>query len=249
MKYPDNKSNYLSVLLFKVFCIASISFFLPSVTYSSTEDSLRTFVLFPKPINSGELNLSIGLSMTIVPRVIVEEGVLQLPMAELRAKYGLPYNLFLSSKMNFVYLTNQVQLGLGWAYSINKFSVALSDNFGYWFGFADFQGFDTFAMGLINYPTLTIGYDIDDLFLSLSGEAIFSISQHTNFGEASLGRVNTKLAGFAFTLAVEEELWKNQYLIFGARFQYALPSYQIWLAFSSSRRWYIFPELFLGYEL
>ena len=218
-------------------------------TLGMQPDTTRPYILFPKSRTSGEFNYLVGLSITFVPKVIVEEGILQLPMIEFRSKYWLPYNLYLSSKMNFVYLTNQIQAGFGWSYSTDKFSFSVQDHMGYWFGFADFQGFDAFSMGLINYPGISIGYETDDLLLTLGAEAIYSISQHTNFGEASLGRIKPKLSGFIFTLAVEEELWKNNFFVFGTRFQYAVPSYQIWLAFAYSQRWLLYPELFIGYEL
>jgi len=222
--------------------------FLPNAI-SAQQDSLKGFVLFPKPINAGEFHSSIGLSLTIVPRLVVEEGILQLPMLDARARLGITDEFYLSGRANIVYVTNQISIGAGWSYSYKNFSLSVSDHFGYWFGFADFQGFDAKSMGLANYPTITLGVALKGLNVTLSGEALITLSQHTYFGAASVGRFSPEYVGYAVTLAVEEELWEKNYFLFGARFQYSLPMYQSWLAFSTSYRWALFPEFFIGYEL
>ncbi len=222
--------------------------FIAQINYAQ-KDSSRAYVIFPKPIKAGQFYSSLGMSITIIPRLVVEEGVLQLPMLDARARLGISDEFYLSGKANIVYLTNQISLGAGWSYSYKDFSLSIADHFGYWFGFAGFQGFDATAMGLVNYPSITLGIAFNNLNVSLSGEALITLSQHTYFGSASVGRFTPEYVGFAVTLTVEEELWKNNYFIFGARFQYSLPMYQTWLAFSTSYRWALFPEFFIGYEL
>lgn len=244
------KSNrYTENIIYRLLVIPVLIFFFVVPSFSSPSDSSQPFVLFPKPLPSGTFNVSLGLSMTIVPRAIVQEGVLPLPMLEGRSRYWLTDYIFVTGQANLVYVTNQVSLGLGWAYSVGNFSFAIGDNVGYWFGFADFQGFDATAMGLTNYPYIIVGADVDNLYLSFRTDALFRISQHTTFGSASVGRIKPELTGFAFTLAVEQQVWHNSYFIFGTRIQYALPMYQTWLAFSTYNRWLVSPEIFIGYEL
>lgn len=246
---PDGHNTSHGILLHRPFGILLLSTLLALPLPAVSQDSSRTFVLYPKSLPSGTSNLSLGLAMTIIPRAIVQEGVLPLPMVDVRMRYGLTDHLFLSGHANFVYVTNQVSLGLGWSHSFGRLSFALEDKVGYWFGFAGFEGFDATAMGLTNYPSITVGVAADNLFLSFQTEALFSISQHTYFGTASVGRINPKLAGFAFTLAAEQALWKDNHVMFGTRIQYALPMYQTWLAFSAFDRWLVFPEVFIGFEL
>jgi hypothetical protein len=242
-----NKIKTTSIIL-SVTALYFALFFFPN-NILAQQDSLKGFVIFPKPINAGQFHSSIGLSLTVIPRLIVEEGVLQLPMLDARARLGISDEFYLSGRANIVYVTNQISLGAGWSYSYKNFSLSIADYFGYWFGFADFQGFDAKSMGLANYPTVTVGLSLNNLNISLSGEALITLSQHTYFGTASVGRFSPEYVGYAVTFAVEEELWKNNYFIFGARFQYSLPMYQTWLAFSTSYRWALFPEFFIGYEL
>ncbi len=237
--------NFLSHLLFSLILLPFFSLTL----LAAFPDSTKTYVFFPKPQPVNKFNLSLGVSMTVIPRAIVQEGVIPLPMLEVRTKYGLSDHFFLTGQANIVYVTNQVSLGIGWADSYKGISFAIADNFGYWFGFADFEGFDAVAMGLTNYPSLTVGAQVDDLSISLRSEVLLSISQHTSFGTSSVGRINPQLAGVAFTLGIEQPLWKDNSILFGTRIQYALPMYQTWLAFSTFHRWLIFPEFFIGYEL
>jgi len=214
-----------------------------------SQNSSRTFVLFPGPQSAGAFGVSTGFSITLIPRAIAEESLLQLPLIDIRSRYWLTDNLFVLGQANIVYLTNQVTLGIGWSYSFGSVSLALSDEAGYWFGFADFQGFESTAMGISNIPSVTLGVEFEEIFVTLRTEALIPFGQRTTFGTASVGRFNPKLAGFAFTLAVEEELWKNNYFLYGVRVQYSLPLYQTWLAFSSFNRWIVFPGFFVGYEL
>jgi hypothetical protein len=245
LKYKQKYRSFFQYIY--TFCFLVFGF-ITSRLFAQT-DSSKAHVVFPKPISQGKFYSSLGISVTVVPRLVVEEGVLQLPMLDLRARYGLSDNIFISGRANLVYITNQVSLGAGWAHSFGKISISVADNFAYWFGFADFQGFNSTAMGLTNNPNITIGIALDDLHLSLGGEALFTISQHTYFGSASVGRVNPEFVGYAVTVSLEEELWRKNYFLFGLRFQYSLPMYQTWLAFSTSYRWALFPELFIGYEL
>jgi hypothetical protein len=216
---------------------------------TQAQDSSKNFLLSPTQLKAGSLNTSVGISLTVIPRLIAEEGVLQLPMLDVRAKYGITDEFYLSGRANIVYVTNQITAGAGWSFSYKNFSFSISDHFGYWFGFADFKGFDASSMGLANYPAITLGLTVNELNISLSGEALFTLAQHTFFGTASVGRFRPEYVGYAITLAVEEELWKGNWFLFGARFQYSLPLYQTWVAFSTSNRWALFPEFFIGYEL
>ncbi|OGU24969.1 MAG: hypothetical protein A2X66_04955 [Ignavibacteria bacterium GWA2_54_16] len=246
---PTERNHGRGILLHRSFGILLLATLLTLPLLAEPQDSSQTFVLFPRPLPSGTFNSSLGISMTIIPRAIVQEGVLPLPMVDVRMRYGLTDHLFLSGQANLVYVTNQVSLGLGWSHSFGRLSFALEDKVGYWLGFAGFEGFDATAMGLTHYPSVTVGVAADNLYLSFRTEALFTISQHTYFGTASVGRINPKLAGFAFTLAAEQALWKDNYFMFGTRIQYALPMYQTWLAFSAFDRWLVFPEVFIGYEL
>lgn len=214
----------------------------------NAQDHARSFVVSPFPFASGTFSTSIGLSLTVIPRLIVEEGVVQLPMLEARTKYGITDNFYLTGRVNIVYITNQITIGAGWSFANNNCSVSISDHFGYWFGFADFKGFDASSMGLANYPTISIGMKVNELYLTLSGEALINLSQHTYFGSASVGRFKPEYVGYAVSFAIEDEIWKDNIILFGARFQYSLPIYQTWVAFSTSYRWALFPEFFIGYE-
>jgi len=214
-----------------------------------SQDSSRTLVLFPGPQSAGTFKISTGFSVTLIPRAIAEESLLQLPLIDIRSRYWLTDNLFILGQANVVYLTNQVTLGIGWSYSFGSFSLAVSDEVGYWFGFADFQNFESTAMGISNFPSVAFGIEFEEIFVTFRTEALIPFGQRTTFGTSSVGRFGPKLAGFAFTLAVEEELWKNNYFLYGIRVQYSLPLYQTWVAFSSFNRWIVFPGFFIGYEL
>lgn len=87
-----------------------IILFVTQFSYSQT-DSSKAHILFPKPVNAGKFYSSLGASITVIPRLIVEEGVIQLPILDARAKYGITDEFYLSGRANIVYITNQISLG------------------------------------------------------------------------------------------------------------------------------------------
>ena len=201
------------------------------------------FIAFPEPYENGTLHYSVGAALTILPRQIVEEEIRQIPMVNGSVRYGLPSNISVTVQFSTIYITNVLSAGVLWSYPVGDISFAVSDEFSYWFGVADMDGFDTKAMGLLNRPSLIAGINIDGYKISAKTEMLALISQHTYFGTASVGRVKPEIVGIATTLSLEQDLWHSTFMSFALRTNYAKPNYQVWLAFSVQDRWLVFPEL------
>jgi hypothetical protein len=214
---------------------------LPLLSAQDAEPS--PFLSHPAAYRPGEWHGSAGLTLTILPRSIVEEEIRQIPMLNASVRYGLPNDLSLQGSFSTVYLTNVISAGILWSVAYGPVWFGFSDHLSYWFGVADMEGFDTGAMGLVNTPGIGAGLDIDGYKVSSRTELLLLISQHTYFGSASVGRIKPEVAGIISSLTLEQDLWNGTSFAFTLRANYARPNYQLWLAFSVQDRWLVYPEL------
>ena len=229
------------VLIFALllsFCISQLC---------STERNAGPYISFPRPFQQHTLCYSIGASLTIFPRSVVEEEIRQIPMVNVSVRYGLPYNFSLITQFSTVYIINSASAGAMWSYPLGNVSLALSDEFTYWFGFADLDGFDTQAMGLLNRPGISVGIDIDDYKITMKSEMLILFSQHTYFGSASVGKVKPEIAGVVTSAILEQDIWKSTFMSFALRAHYARPNYQVWLAFAVQDRWLLYPDVQISF--
>jgi hypothetical protein len=201
------------------------------------------YISFPRPLEPGDFHYALGASMTIFPRFVVEEEIRQIPMVLVSARYGLPSNFSLTAQFSTIYITNALSAGVMWSSELFGLHVSFTDEFVYWFGIADLEGFNTNAMGIVNRPGFSAGVEIDNYFVTLRSDLLIPISQHTYFGAASVGRVKPELAGVTTSLTLEQDLWEETSLSFSLRANIARPNYQLWLAFSVQDRWILYPEI------
>lgn len=229
----------------------TIPFFLVFAIFTSSlvsgEPQNEPYISFPRSFEYSAFHYSIGASITIFPRFVVEEEIRQIPMVNALFRYGLPSNFSLTAQVSTVYITNVVSLGAMWSHSIGDVSYAVFDEFSYWFGFADVEGFDTNAMGLLNRPGISAGIDIDSYKITAKSEMLVLISQHTYFGSASVGRVKPEIAGIISSVVLEQDIWNSTYMSFALRANFARPNYQIWLAFSVQDKWLLYPDLQIAF--
>ncbi|MCM2321820.1 MAG: hypothetical protein NDJ90_01000 [Oligoflexia bacterium] len=202
-------------------------------------------IVFPENLSTGTLIYSAGFSVTLLPRSVAEEELREVPTLAAQMRYNLAPRFSLSAALNAVYISNQLKLGAAWSASVGQFTLGVLDHFGFWFGFADMTGFDTSAIGLMNYPGLELGYRKESLFFTLRLEGILVIGQRTAFGSATVHRAKLNLAGVAANFAIEQPLSSELLFLSMLRLNLAQPSYHAWLAFSGMETWALYPELSL----
>ena len=207
------------------------------------DPEIDRYINYPGSYDAGTLHYSVGLSLTMLPRQIVEEEIRQIPMISGGIRYGLPSNFSLTAQLSTVYITSAMTAGIVWSVPFDNYSFSLSDELSYWFGVADLNGFDTKAMGLINRPAVSAGIDVDGFKITAKTEMIVLLSQHTYFGTASVGRFKPEIAGMATTFCLEQLIANTAFISMALRANYAIPNYQLWLAFSAQDRWLFYPEL------
>lgn len=220
----------------------------PLSLFSQGQDSIKTWVFFPQSIEPLVFHISIGATLTKLPKEIVEEEIDQLPMLDIHWKFGLPWNFSVIGRASTIYLTNQFSVGIQWSKSFGNLSVGYSNEWGLWYGLMKSNGFDVSSRGFVNHPSVFIGYRFNELLFTSKTEVIIQ-SQKTWADKQMIGSVDNRFAGLGFSFIIEQPLVKNHNVLFGFKFNYTKFYYQSWLSFATFDEYVLYPELMLGYIL
>jgi hypothetical protein len=215
---------------------------------NNNNDTLQSYVKFPKPYKDYEFNSSAGLSLTVLPRSVFEDAVSQLPMVYFKLRYGLPYNLSLTGKVSTIYYTNQASIGIMWSYQINDFYLSLGYEWGQWYGFMNSEGLLIKSRGSLNYPSISFGHQIDKVLLTLKGELLIQ-TQKTAVDAEAIGKTFDGVTGFSTAFIVEQPLWNNHFVLGELKLNFTKFHYQTWLSYSTFDTLIIYPEIIFGFNL
>lgn len=223
-----------------------IVLFLISISIIESKGSEQKFILFPEAYKSLEFNYSLGLSMTIIPRAIVEEELRQVPVLDMNARLGLPLNFSINSRLSTIVIANEASIGAMWTIFSKILNLSLGYDYTYWYGFADIDGFDVKAGGIIHSPYISYGLHIDETYLTIKGELIFLAIQETTIGGTYTRNSKNEFNGYAITIGLEQFFWGETNLLIAAKLNYAKSLYQSWLAFSTFDKIRLYPEVIVG---
>ncbi|MBL7988742.1 MAG: hypothetical protein JNJ94_11830 [Chlorobi bacterium] len=205
-----------------------------------------TTLLTPHPIPSGELRTAVGGTITILPRIVVEEELRQVPMLNLELRYGLPLGFAGTGRFSSNVITNLASVGAEWRGRLGRFSASAGYSVAYWYGFAAFEGFAVDAQSWLTFPAVSAGFDFDDFHLSGRAELQFVTSRSSATEGIETGSDRNALGGYAFTAAIEQPFWGATSAIIGLKVYYSRSMYQSWLAFSTFNEFLFYPEFQFG---
>lgn len=220
---------------------------LSSVATGATPSSGQTFLHYPTGVGAYDWGAGLGLTMDILSTRLVESEQRVVPRLTGSFRYGLPAGFSFEGALEAAVLLNELRVGVLWSIDTGPVSWAVHDRLGLWFGYVGVEGFDTHAVGLVQYPGVSVGTILGGQRLSLAFEMIIVHAQRVDFGDATVSRVDTENAGFSLRLMLESPVGPGV-LYYGATLFRASPDYQLWLAFSDGRRKLQFVRFHLGYE-
>lgn len=207
------------------------------------------FIAFPKAYSVKEFNYNYGLEVSRLPMSIGEDVFQQLPLVSFDCRYGLIYNFSASAKLRSIYVTNSLALGLQWSYDKDKFAFALGNSFELWYGYSNLSNMDASARGLIFIPSLALGYDFDNIFVSSKFEASLMTTLSRAVGSSEIELSKNQFVGVKGSLIIEQAIYNETFLLLGFKLNYSRYYYPSWLAFNSTRYWLIIPEFQIGIKL
>lgn len=212
-----------------------------SASDSSAQGTLE-FIRHPEPYKNGEYHSALGVYMLALPRTIVEEEIRTIPLIDYQCRYGLPENFSVHGRVNTNVLTNFASVTPQWSYHTGRVSVGISYGLGFWYGFATLDGFDATATSWMNFPALSVGVSFDDWLMSVSGDLQIVTTRTSKVGDAIVGTDKNYVSGYGVGLSIEQPFFGNTHSLVNIKLNYTQAVYQAWLAFSTFRQYFVYPE-------
>jgi len=220
---------------------------LPSLAWTQLAD--YPLIYYPAPLAEKQWQVSAGLIQVTPPKELTEEAWVRAPAFDLHALYGLPSNFALDGRVLSQIVQNHFSAGGRWSYPIGNFSVGAGYDVAYWFGFLNVGGFDSKAHGWINYPSVSVGYNLGNVRLIGKAEAILDLYHTTTVGTSEVATNQSKVVGAAYSFVMEQAFWKNTHLSLGFRGTYTKFHWMTWSLFSTFDRNLFYPEIIIGFIL
>ncbi len=211
--------------------------------------SEEDWIAFPKSYKDPNLSVSTGLGFSKLPKIIGEDMVQQVPILNFDIRYGSYYDFSLLMNIKTVFITNHFSAGLMWSFDIGHWSFGLENSFAFWYGFAEFGGMDASASGFVDYPALNIGYNHNDLYISMKFDASYATLLNRKVGSISVDESKDKVTSVSASLNIEQPYLKNQFIFLGFKLNYSRYFYQSWVAFATNKSWLVIPEFQFGVNL
>ena len=244
---PCRKGSICSLF---VLSILPLVFLFPDPASAQAQDDTSTYcdyVNFPAPIERWTFRPLVGLSLTILPQILVEDELRQTPLLRGSVRYGLPLNFSLTGTLSTNVITNLIEAEARWDVQLNRFAFGLSHRIGWWYGFSPIEGFDITASSWVHFPGVSAGVRIRDFYLSARVEAQLVTSLEIQTDGIQTNSDEDFVAGYAFGLNLEQPFWGETDVALGLRFNYSRSLYQAWLAFNSFNEPLIYPEFTAGF--
>jgi hypothetical protein len=219
---------------------------LSNIFHLQSEDN---FISYPKAYESGSFNENYGLEISRLPNSIGEDMFQQLPLLAVDMRYGLPSNISMIAKLRTVFLTSSVSIGALWSFGLDNLPIAVGGHFMYWYGFAEFSSMDASASGFVFYPNISIGYEFDNLYITLIGEASLTTLLTRQVSNIEVETAKMKVYGWRGSLIIEQPIYDETFLSLGFQLNYTRYHYPSWLAFTTTKHWLLIPEFHFGIKL
>ncbi len=208
----------------------------------------KNTVIFPAEYELNDFQWSFGMMGTTLPKDWVETAI-KAPLFTFNFKYGLPANFSLAASFEFVIVSNQIRLGPRWGMEFDDFSFNLGYDLAYVFGALNQFGFKNKFRAIYNYPNISLGYRINDLFFTIQAELMIITARKLTTDDIDTGSDINKMPGGTISIYLEQPLWKDRMFIIGLKNNITKFYYMAWPVFTTFNKLYWIPQLHLGLVL
>jgi hypothetical protein len=218
-------------------------------TNAGVPDNAR-FIYFPNEA-SRKFNCSAGILFSTTHPDITEEFQFRIPAIDIHATRKIYRSLFGNASINSQILQNHFLAGLKLIFARHsKLCMSIEDNFAFWQGKLDIEGFKISARGWINYPGISAGLRIDnDILLTLKAEAILSLGRKRFVGKNLTDEEYSFYNGEAVSLILEQPFYHKRWFVLGFRALYVNDFWQTWPLFEPLDRNTFYPQIIMGLML
>lgn len=197
---------------------------------------------FPVQEPSWSFRIGTGLQLVKPPADLLESAI-QAPMFNLHMKYIFPYRLSAEADLSTIVVSNHLAAGPRYGVGIGKFCANAGWDVAFMYGQLRQAGFNNKTSVWMHYPNLSLGYRLNDIALTLKGEAVVVSRLSQVSDEKELTRTKNFFNGVTVAFYVEQRLWKDNVFIFGVKDNYEKFYWPTWMLFTTFNRFYHIPEL------
>lgn len=202
----------------------------------------------PDGPGEGRWRAAVGASIDILPRRLAESEQRPFPLLTGHLRYGLPLGFTVGARASAIYVSNKLELGVGWSTRLGPLGVLVQNHGGLWLGALGVEGFDAEARAVVDAPGVTVGLEIAGSRVSLAAEGLLTFARFVRLGDtARRASAGSPLTGVAGTVLVESPLGAKGELYYGVGVLWSQPQYEGWIAFSDARGRLVYPRLVAGY--
>lgn len=226
-------------------------FLLPFISGTAYgQDTLKRFIFFPNAMHKAWTS-SLGFTFTTTAQPVTEETHISVPAIDFHVLRRAGPNFNLNARAQIQVLQNHLSAGFRWVHSASdKFSISAGDDLAGWVGWIKIETINTRGYGILNYPNFSIGYKFDEeLLLTLKAELLLNFYQRFFVGEQVIEQNPELYCGQAFTMALEQPLFKDIWVTLAFRVMYSNFFWQAWSLFESYDRNIFYPELTAAFIL
>jgi hypothetical protein len=215
-----------------------------SSDYDSFNIKSKSFLL-PQALPKWHYYHSLSVSYVVVPREWTLDDI-NAPMLTYSGKFTLPLGINMQASLATLGISNRLNFGPFWNYSINNFHFGLGYQFAFNLGYLGSFGYQTKFTGWEQQPSIIVGYSCPKAALTLRADLYYTNSVDFIEGSHSFPIWNSFTNGYGLTGTYEQRLYKNKVVSFGVKLNYVRYHIIAWPAFPVNQYRYYVPEFQIG---
>jgi hypothetical protein len=205
--------------------------------------------LLPRALPKWHYYQSISFSYVDIPSAWTLQRI-NAPMLTYNGKFSLPYGFNMQASLSTIYVSNRLNFGPFWNYSIHNYHFGIGYQFAYNFGSLNNYGYKTKFSGWEQQPSITVGYSFKKTAIILKGDLYQTNSIDFIEGGHSVPMWNSiGMNGYSISASIEQRLYRNKVISVGIKMNNIRYHFLAWPAFPVNQYRYWVPEFQLGIKL
>jgi len=185
----------------------------------------------------------------VVPSKDWTLDIIKAPFFNYSCKLALPMAFNLQASLSTIFVSNRINAGPFWNYSVNKFHFAAGYQVAFNYGYLGQFGFHTKLTGWEQQPSLTAAYSFGKTAVILRGDLYYTSALDVNEGGFVISAKEHFLNGYSVTATYDQRLYKNKVMSLGLKVNYVRYHIIAWPALPVNSYRYAVPEFQLGLNL
>lgn len=207
-------------------------------------------VFFPYPMDRG-WKVSVGFTNTTMPYDITEEAHFRIPALDVHVLRRISPNFYADVRGSVQVLQNLFTIGPRWSHKFSeRYSMAVGNDVGVWFGNINLQGIETRGHGFQNIPNISFGRRFNRrVLLTLRSDALMDFGIRSYAAKTEIKNNHRLLSGFSNAIILEQPFYGKKALSLGFRAIYTNFYWQTWTLFETFDRNIFYPQIIVGLNL